>query len=101
MKVIGITKEHRYERQYICTVGHDELAKFLGLYYGSKMDQLQIDAEIDLAKGHDFAREAADALRKTQEFIQSNQVVVTAILNGLQYANLPKPETVGEQAVAK
>lgn len=87
MKVIGKTGDRGC---YICTVNHTELEKFLNLYYG-KMNHLEVGDTVDLGKGHDFAREAASAMRSTQDFIKSNQTVVTAILNGLQYANLPVP----------
>lgn len=88
MKIIGTGAEG-----YICTLHHTELEKFLNLYYGN-LKRLEVGATVDLGKGYDFAREAAEAMRKTKEFIQSNQQVVTAILNGLQYANLPQsPET--------
>ncbi|MGA7811181.1 hypothetical protein [Bradyrhizobium sp.] len=87
MKVIGITDNETL----ICVVGHFELEKFMNLYYG-KMPKLSIGDEIDLGKGYDFARDTANALRTTQEFIRANQTVVTAILNGLCYARLPVPE---------
>lgn len=83
MKVIG-----KGAGDYICTVSHTELEKFMNLYYGS-MKKLEIGDTFDFGKGHDFASEAKDAMRKTQDFIKANQQVVTAILNGLQYANLP------------
>lgn len=81
MKIIGITSNHCGE--YICTVGHTELEKFLGLYY-NKLKPLQVGESIDLGKGYDHAAEIAAAMRKTQDFVQANQVVVTAILNGLR-----------------
>lgn len=83
MKVIALVERQKY----ICEVGHYELEKFLNLYYG-KMQELRVGENIDLGKGHNFATEAADALKKTREFIQANQQVVTAILNGLQFSKL-------------
>src|SRR5688572_26645492 len=81
MKVIGRTSEHGGD--YICTVSHTELEKFFGLYY-DKLKRLNIGETVDLGKGYDHAGEIRDALRKTQEFVQGNQKVVTAILNGLR-----------------
>lgn len=84
MKIIGTGAEG-----YICTLHHTELEKFLNLYYGN-LKRLDVGATVDLGKGYDFASEAAEAMRKTKEFIESNQKVVSAILNGLQYANLQR-----------
>lgn len=84
MKIIGTGAEG-----YICTLRHTELEKFLNLYYGN-LKNLQVGETVDLGKGYDFAHDAAEAMRKTREFIESNQKVVTAILNGLQYANLQR-----------
>lgn len=87
MKVIGKTGDRD---SYICVVNHVELEKFLNLYYG-KLNRLEVGDSVDLGKGHDFASEAASAMHSTQQFIKDNQKIVTAILNGLQYANLPGP----------
>lgn len=81
MKIIGITSEN-YSKQYICTVDHSELEKFLGLYY-DKLKKLSPGDEVDLGKGYNYASEIKDAMKKTREFVESNQKVVTAILNGL------------------
>jgi hypothetical protein len=80
MKVIG-TMGRRSD--YIVSVSHTELEKFLGLYYG-KLNELHVGQEIDLGKGYDHASEIAHAMRTTQEFVKANQQVVTAILNGLR-----------------
>lgn len=93
MKIIGNTQ---HPREYICVIHHSELEKFLGLYY-DKMKQLSVGDDVDLAKGHDHAREIADAMRTTQELIKAHQPVVTAILNGLRIqamidANPPQPQ---------
>lgn len=82
MKVIGMANG-----DYICTLDHHELEKFLNLYY-NRMERLRVGDTINLGRGHDFANEAADAMRKTQDFIRVNQAVVNAILNGLNYAQL-------------
>lgn len=97
MKVIGIAND-TYQAEYICTVTHNELEKFLALYYG-KMQKLKIGEAVDLGKGYDYAGQIADAMKKTQDFVQANQTVVTAILNGLNYASisaLKPPQSDGE-----
>lgn len=78
MKIIGKASSETY----LCEVEHTELEKFLGLYYG-KLNRLDVGREVDLGKGYDHASEIARAMRATQELIEKNQVVVTAILNGL------------------
>jgi len=83
MKVIGIVNHDTY----ICEVSHTEIEKFLNLYYGKK-DRLKVTESMDLGKGHDFASQIADAMRKTQDFVNANQQVVTAILNGLHYQKI-------------
>lgn len=83
MKIIGIADGPSYARQYICTVNHTELEKFLGLYY-DKLNQLKVGEEVDLGKGYDHASEITSAMRATQELIKAHQPVVTAILNGLR-----------------
>lgn len=89
MKIIGIAGDS-YDPEYIATVRHSEIAKFLNLYYGSKLGHLKVGDTVDLGKGHDHASQIADAMRKTQEFVQANQTVVTAILNGLNFQHLMK-----------
>lgn len=94
MKIIGISDGHSYSRQYICTVGHAELEKFLGLYY-DKLKELKVGEEVDLGKGHNHACEIAKAMQATQELIKAHQPIVTAILNGLRIqaiSNEQRPE---------
>ena len=92
MKVIGIADAPRWNQHYICTVSLDELKKFLGLYYSrdGKMTELKIGEEIDLGKGFDYASQIEDAMTKTRNLVQSNQAVVTAILNGLNIEAVAK-----------
>lgn len=80
MKVIAKISRDRF----VCEVGTTEVEKFLNLYYG-KMEEMKIGSVIDLAKGHDFAEQAADAMQKTEKFIQSNKVIVESILNGINF----------------
>lgn len=84
MKVIG-TAGDSWDQQYICTINHKEIEKFLGLYYNKGgMEKLKVGDVVDLAKGHNHAAEIANAMEKTQELINAHQPVVTAILNGLR-----------------
>ena len=88
MKVIG-TITTSYNPEYIVTVCHSELERFLGLYYTKdKFQHLKVGDTVDLGRGHDYAQKIADAMRKTQEFVKANQEVVTAILNGLNYQRI-------------
>lgn len=82
MKVIGIAGDS-WNPQYICTIDHRELSKFLGLYY-DKLKTLKVGEEVDLGKGHDHASDIASAMKATQDLIKAHQPVVTAILNGLR-----------------
>lgn len=94
MKVIGTAGD-----TYICEVHHTEIEKFMDLYFG-RMKRLQVGESIDLGKGCDYASQISDAMRKTRDFVQANQAVVTAILNGLRFEQLPPPSPT-ETAAAK
>lgn len=90
MKIIGLTGDD-WDSQYIATVSHSELERYLGLYYVSdkdKLKHLKVGDAVDLGKAHDYTVKIADAMRKTQEFVKANQEVVTAILNGLNYQRI-------------
>jgi hypothetical protein len=80
MKVIAL----KDRRTYIAEVDHTELEKAFDKYYGG-LDGLVVGSEIDLGEAHDFSVEAKDALQKTRDFIQANEKVVRAILNGLSF----------------
>ena len=85
MRIIGLVSRD-YNREYICTVSHAELEKFLGTYYArdpEKLRELKTGDVIDLARGFDHAGQITIALSKTQEFIKANADIVKAILNGL------------------
>ncbi len=88
MKVIGLTTEGCV-REYICTVQHSELEKFMNLYYG-KMKHLQVGATVDLGKGYDHAATIASALDKTRSFVKEHQAVITAICGGLSIEALAR-----------
>lgn len=90
MKVIGKVKDDTY----LVEVNHTEIEKFLGLYYNN-LKRLEVGQEVNLGKGHDHAREIADAMKATREFVQSHQKVVNAIINGLRIEDLS--EAAGRQ----
>lgn len=85
MKVIGVSGGDTY----ICEVSHTEIEKFMGLYY-EEMEDLKTGDVVDLEKGYDYAGKTAEAMRKTQEFIQANREIVEAILNGLSVLDATK-----------
>lgn len=78
MLVIGKVKND----EYICTISHIELEKFLGLYYGGKKT-IEVGEEINLGIGYDYVKETESAMRKTEEIIKSNKDIITAIMNGI------------------
>lgn len=82
MKIIGMA-EVSYNSRYICEVSHQELEKFMNLYY-NKMQTLKCGEEVDLGKGYDFYHDTKCALEKTREFIESNGKVINAIINGVK-----------------
>ena len=84
MKVIG-----KSENGYLCDVTHNELEKFLNLYY-NKMKELKIGEFIDLGKGYDFLKDANDALKETQRFIESNKRIIQCILSGIEFMGIEK-----------
>ena len=77
MKVIGMTDD-----EYICTIRHAELEKFLNQYYG-KEPKLKVGSVIDLGRGYDFKEETINALKETEKFIKANQSIITGVLNGI------------------
>lgn len=88
MKVIG-TATASYDPEYIVTLRHSELEKFLGLYYTrEKFQHLKVGDTVDLGRGYDYTQQIANAMRTTQEFVKANQAIVTAILNGLNYQRI-------------
>lgn len=80
MKIIG--KAAEYGDEWICTVTKSELEKFLGLYYG-KMPPIKTGDVIDLGRGFDHASQICSAMKTTREFVQANQAIVTAIMQGM------------------
>lgn len=70
------------DKVYICEVTHDELEKFMNLYYG-KLSTIKVGDGIDLSKGYDFYKDTTAALEKTKAFIDSNKKVIEAIFSGI------------------
>jgi len=84
MRVIGKVKKD----VYLCQVSHEELEKFLDRYGYQKenLEGLDTGAYVDLAKGYDFHRDALAAMKKTEDFIQSNKLVIDTIMTGISVA---------------
>jgi len=82
MKIIGITGEHKDE--YIAQVSHEELEKFLGVYYGG-LHNLKVNDTVDLGRGYNFLKEIKDAFQKTKEFIEGHEKIIKAITEGIAF----------------
>jgi hypothetical protein len=103
VKVIGITSENHYHKEYICTVERIELEKYLGLYYSAtnaKLPELKVGDTVDLGRAHDYASQIGSAMKQTQEFVRAHQQVVTAILNGLNYQRIAEVAAAEKTAMA-
>lgn len=81
MKILGVERESGGGTIYLCEVSHSEIEKFLNRYYND-MKKLERGDSIDLGKGYDFHRDTQEAIKKTADFINSNQKIVTAIIQG-------------------
>ena len=93
MKVIGISNEDGHSTEYICTIKHDELEKFMGLYFGN-LDILEVGDDINLGAGYDHARQIKQAYESIQILIKDNAVIVNAILNGLNITKILEQQEV-------
>lgn len=82
MKVIGDAGPE----EYICIVGHTELEKFMGQFYG-KMKHLKAGDNVNLGRGYDFSCEIKSAMRATSDLIEKNKAVIEAIINGITVVN--------------
>jgi len=76
MKVLGEAKDG-----YICEVSHEEIEKFLDLYYG-KRSRLKVGEELDLGTGYDWANRISSALHQTQEFVKANRPIIQSLMEG-------------------
>lgn len=81
MKVLA-SRQENYKTVYICEIRHDELEKFLNLYY-DKLKQLKDGEEFDLGKGYNFMQDTVAALKKTEDFIKSNANIINTITTGI------------------
>lgn len=77
MKIIALAGSNKY----IAEIDHAEVEKFFNLYYG-KMKELKIGANIDLGRGYDWSFEIKTAMNTTKKFIEDNQKIISAIMNG-------------------
>lgn len=88
MKVIGKT-----DSGYICEVSHEEIEKHLNLYYG-RLEKLKTGESISLGRGYDFASEIKLAFKETQNFVNANQKIIDAIMNGLKVISFMEKEEI-------
>jgi len=70
---------------FLCEVSDHELRKFMKTFGHFVMN---VGEEIDLAKGYDFASDAIDAMKKTNDFISSNKEVIRTIFEGIKIASV-------------
>jgi len=82
MKIIGMA-----ENEYIATLSHTEIEKFLGLYY-DKLKRLEVGVTVDLGRAYDYSVDFKSALSETKHFISKNRAVINAIINGLNIERL-------------
>ena len=87
MKVIAIKRNGTY----ICEIDHSEIEKFMNQYYG-KLTKLKEGDQLDLGKGYSFFNETKRALKKTQEFLESNQEIISTILSGITIIGVDQSE---------
>ena len=76
MKVIAKVSETKY----VCEVTHDELEKFMNLYYG-KMSRLTVGEEVNLGQGYDFSsriESACKAMADSMRAFDSARGVMTS-----------------------
>ena len=79
MKVLAKVKQNTF----ICEVEETEMRKFLNTYY-SHITKLEVGCDVDLAAGYDFASDARDAMKATQNLINSNKKIIDAIITGVK-----------------
>ena len=79
MKVLG-----EMPGGYICEVGHTELEKFLGQFYG-KLKSLKVGQAVDLGRGYDYNEDIVHALDQHREFVDSHQKIIDGINKGITF----------------
>ena len=78
MKVIGKISDSRY----ICEVSHDELEKYLGLYFG-KMTKILVGEVVDLGAGYNYhgqIKKICDSMEESIRYYKSNQDTLLAFV---------------------
>lgn len=83
MKVIAKIKDGKF----LCEVTNYEIKEFMNTFNDRNLD-MRVGGEIDLSKGYDFARDAIDAMKKTNDFISSNRDVIRTIFEGIKIASV-------------
>lgn len=81
MKVIAKASESKY----LCEVSHDEIEKFMGLYYG-KQKHLNVGQEVNLGQGHDFATRIESACKEMSNAMRAFEAarsVMTSYANAI------------------
>ena len=96
MRVIGTAGSGKY----LCEVGHTEIEKFMGLYYGN-MKSLTVGSEVDLGKGYDFAAEVTSACSSMKKVVNDNARVVKALASGITFLGMVGYEPEGETTEAE
>ncbi len=87
MKVIGKARA----KHYICEVTHDEIEKYLNLYYGNK-NELSIGDEVDMGQGYNWADKIKDAVSKMSDLIDKADQVTSALKMGRVFVGRMKKE---------
>jgi len=85
--------------EFICKVSKHEIEKFMNLYY-NKMPAMKVGDSIDLGAGYDFAMQARDAMQATNKFIEENQQVIKAIMEGIKVIGLMEEESDDQSSTA-
>ena len=80
MKVIGKISSD----EYICTIRHSEVEKFMNLYYNN-LKKLNVGDEISLATGYEFHSDVKEMLTKTEAFLSVNKKMIKTITDGISF----------------
>jgi len=83
MKVIAKVQDGKF----LCEVTNREIKEFMNTFNEGSMN-MRVGQIIDLGKGYDFARDAIDAMKKTNDFISSNKEVIRTIFEGIKIASV-------------
>lgn len=83
MKVIAKV-DHK---KYICEISHEEIEKFMALYYDGGLKELNVGAVVDLGEGQHQLDATKRALKETQQFFKNNADTIKAITNAFLLTN--------------